>query len=157
MLKEKKKAPLGVVIQNQDGEDVSLNSMLGKWVILYFYPKDNTPGCTVEAQGFRDEMHKLKRAGATVIGVSKDTPTSHQKFIKGHDLNFTLWSDPEHVLMDAFGTWQKKKFMGREYMGTTRSTFLINPDGKIVKVWEEVTPLGHAEEVLIALKQLKKQ
>lgn len=153
MLEKGRKAPDKVFVQDHANKDVSLADLLGKWVVLYFYPKDDTPGCTKEAIGFRDFANKLKRSGAVVVGVSKDKPKSHQKFIDKYSLNFTLWSDPEHLLMEAFGTWQEKRFMGRTYMGTTRSTFLIDPQGKIMHVWEEVKPEGHAEEVLEVLKK----
>ncbi len=155
MLTVGKKAPLRIVIENQNGEPVSLQNFTGKWVVLYFYPKDNTPGCTVEAEGFRDQMENLANNGTVVIGVSKDKPASHRKFIEKFNLNFNLWSDTEHALMAAFGTWQEKKFMGRTYMGTTRSTFVIDPEGTIVAVWESVKPLGHAEEVLEIIKSEK--
>ncbi len=145
-------APQDVVITDQDGEDASLADLRGSWVVVFFYPRDNTPGCTTEVCSFRDSIEPLKKAGAVVIGVSKDSEKSHQKFIEKQSLNFPLWADPEHKLMEAFGTWQLKKFMGREYMGTTRSTFLIDPSGKIVHVWEKVKPAGHAEDVLAVLQ-----
>lgn len=153
MLQAGEKAPIKVKITDQDGKEVSLADYAGKWIVVYFYPRDNTPGCTTEACSFRDSNAVLKKAGAVVIGVSKDTEKSHQKFIEKQSLNFPLWADPDHKLMEAFGTWQKRKFMGREYMGTTRSTFLIDPKGKIVHVWEKVKPAGHAEDVLHVLQE----
>ncbi|PIR47061.1 MAG: thioredoxin-dependent thiol peroxidase [Candidatus Vogelbacteria bacterium CG10_big_fil_rev_8_21_14_0_10_45_14] len=150
MLKVWKKAPLGVKVEGGK----SLADHLGKWVVVYFYPKDDTPGCTVEAESFRDEHGKIKKSGAVVIGVSKDSERSHQKFIEKFGLPFGLWSDPEHKLMEAFGVWGERKFMGRSYMGTSRSTFIVNKDGKIAYVWEKVKPEGHAKEVLEKLKEL---
>ena len=156
MLEINTPAPTHVILTDQEGKSVSLADYSGKWIVLYFYPKDNTPGCTTQACSFRDSSAELKKVGAVVIGVSIDTEKSHQKFIEKQALPFPLWSDPDHKLMDAFGTWQKRKFMGREYMGTTRSTFLIDPNGMIAHVWEKVTPAGHAEDVLATLKNAKK-
>jgi len=156
MLQVGDNAPVDVLITDQDGNDVSLKDYVGTWVVVFFYPKDNTPGCSTEACSFRDSITPIKKAGAVVIGVSKDSEKSHQKFIEKQSLNFPLWADPEHKLMEAFGTWQLKKFMGREYMGTTRSTFLIDPKGNIAHVWEKVKPAGHAEDVLETLKNAKK-
>lgn len=152
MLKEHDKAPLSTTVTDAHGESVSLADYLGKVVVLYFYPKDDTPGCTIEAKLFEDYSPKLQELGAAVIGVSKDSEKSHQKFAEKYDLTFPLWSDPEHKLMDAFGTWQLKKFMGREYMGTTRSTFIINELGVVIKVFPEVSPKEHGEEVFEFLK-----
>lgn len=146
-------APLDVQVEDAEGNPVSLRSHLGKWVVIYFYPKDDTPGCTKEACSFRDANVDIDKLGVTIIGVSKDLPKSHQKFIKKYQLEFPLWSDPNHELMEAFGTWKEKKFLGKSYMGTTRSTFLINSEGKIAYVWPDVKPAGHAEEVLSFLRQ----
>ena len=147
LLKEGEKVPVSVKAKDSRGREVSLREVLGQWVVLYFYPKDDTTGCTVEAEGFRDRMADFKTQGVVVIGVSKDSPATHQKFMGKVSINFELWSDEEHKLMEAFGTWQEKKFMGKTYMGTTRSTFVINPEGNVARVWEKVQPKGHAEEV----------
>jgi peroxiredoxin Q/BCP len=146
MLKENDKAPL-TVVKDMEGKDVSLASYAGKTVVLYFYPKDNTTGCTIEAQQFRDYMKDIAKLGAVVVGVSKDSEESHKKFTEKYDLNFPLWSDPDHALMDAFGVWQLKKMAGREYMGTVRTTFIIDPKGKITRVFPSVTPKQHGKEV----------
>ncbi len=152
MLQQKDKVPINIKIEGENGKSVSLKDYLGKYAVLYFYPKDDTPGCTKEACSFRDWNADIKKLGAVIVGVSKDLPDSHQKFTKKYKINFQLWSDKDHKLMDAFGVWQKKKFMGREYFGTIRSTFIIDPKGKIIKVWEKVEPLNHAQEVFEFLK-----
>ncbi len=156
MLKEKDKAPLGISVTDAAGNNVSLKDYIGKIVVLYFYPKDDTPGCTIEAKEFEDYLPKLKKLDAIVIGVSKDNEKSHQKFADKFSLTFPLWSDPEHTLMDAFGVWQLKKFMGREYMGAVRATFVINERGVVVKVFPQVTPKDHGKEVFNFVKDLSK-
>ena len=155
MLKLKDKAPLNIKIEDERGKPVSLKDFLGQYAVLYFYPKDDTPGCMKEACSFRDWNADIKKLGVKIIGVSKDSPVSHQKFTKKYKLNFPLWSDKNHKLMDAFGTWQKKKFMGKEYFGTARSTFIIDPKGKILKVWKKVEPLNHGQEVYEFLNLLR--
>ncbi len=155
MLKIGDKAPLSVGSYEVGVGKVSLKDYLGKWLVVYFYPKDDTPGCTVEAKGFRDAHDDMEDLGVVVIGVSKDDDKSHEKFVGKHGLNFPLWSDPEHKLMDAFSVWGKRQFMGREYMGTSRSTFILDPKGKVAAVWEKVSPPGHAKEVLATLKELQ--
>lgn len=157
MLQQGDKVPLHVELANEQEETFTLKDMLGSWVVVYFYPRDNTPGCTVEAEGFRDYHEEFKKLGAKVLGVSKDTCASHRKFIEKKELTFTLVADVEHMLMEAFGTWGEKKFMGKTYMGTSRSTFLVDPQGKVVQVWEKVKPEGHAEEVLQVLQENKKK
>ena len=152
MLQPPASAPLDIVIQDQNDQPISLRELLGKWVVLYFYPRDNTPGCTTEACSFRDANQELKKLGVAVIGVSKDSAKSHQKFTQDHKLNFPLWSDPNHALLEAFGAWGEKKFMGKVFMGILRSSFLIDPQGAIFKTWEKVTPNDHATEVLEAVK-----
>lgn len=154
MLAPGDKAPRDVVIVDEQAQPASLADYAGRYVVVYFYPRDLTPGCTIEAEEFRDKAEEFRSLNAIVVGVSKDTCASHQKFIAKKELTFTLWSDAEHKLMDAFGTWGERKFMGRTYMGTARSTFLVGPDGVIVHVWESVKPLGHAEEVLAHLRSL---
>lgn len=133
----------------------SLADLKGKWVLLYFYPKDNTPGCTIEACGIRDSFPDFQKVKAVVLGVSADPPQSHARFIEKYNLPFTLLSDEKHETLQAYGVWGKKKFMGRSYDGISRTSFLIDPEGKIAKIYEEVKPAGHAEEVLQDLKTLK--
>ena len=156
MLAPGDKAPLDIVVADGEGTLVTLKQYLGKYVVLFFYPKDMTPGCTTEACNFRDATVDLQHMGAHVIGVSKDTATSHGKFAKKYELNYPLLADTNHVLMDAFGVWGERKFMGRTYMGTSRSTFLIDPQGTIVHVWEKVNPKEHVSEVIEVLKHIKK-
>ena len=156
MLKENDKAPLSVALTDASGAIVSLAHHKGEVVVLYFYPKDDTPGCTVEAKAFEDYSSQFKKLGVTVIGVSKDTEKSHQKFAGKYDLSFQLWSDVDQKLIDAFGVWQLKKFMGREYMGIVRATFIIDGKGTIVKVFPDVSPKAHGEEVYKFLKDFLK-
>jgi peroxiredoxin Q/BCP len=130
----------------------SLADYKGKWVVLYFYPKDDTPGCTVEACSLRDARDDLSALGAEVIGISRDDASSHEKFKAKHLLNFTLLSDPDKRTIDAYGAWGKKMF-GKE--GILRKTFIIDPNGTAVKVYGRVTPLGHGEQVVAELKQLQ--
>jgi peroxiredoxin Q/BCP len=151
-----KQAP-DFALSDQDGNVKTLANYAGKWLVLYFYPKDDTPGCTKEACNFRDERDAIAEFGnADVVGISKDSVRSHKKFIDKYKLNFTLLSDPDHVTMEAYGTWAQKKFMGREYMGTNRDTFLISPDGKIAKEYRGVDPKTHAAEIIADLKALQK-
>jgi len=151
MLKEGDKAPSFNMATNT-GEKVSLSKLKGKKVVLYFYPRDDTPGCTKEACGFRDDFSKYKRAGAVVIGVSKDSVESHQKFIDKYDLNFILASD-DGTVCEKYDAWRMKNMYGKEYMGIGRSTFLIDTKGKINKIWPKVKVDGHVEEVLKAVKE----
>jgi thioredoxin-dependent peroxiredoxin len=138
----------------QDGTVVSLKGFRGKPVVLYFYPKDDTPGCTKEACAFRDIYAEFKKAGAAVLGVSPDAEKSHLKFINKFNLPFTLLADTEKKIVQDYGVWGQKTFMGRKYMGTHRVTFLIGPDGKIAKIWPEVKPEQHAAEVLATVRAL---
>ena len=133
------------------GGHLSLTELKGKNVILYFYPKDDTPGCTKEACAFRDQFAGFKRKGAVVLGVSTDVVRSHDKFVMKFKLPFTLLADEEKKIVQAYGVWGQKSFMGRKYMGTHRVTFLIGPDGRIKKIWPTVKPEEHAREVLAAL------
>ncbi len=143
-------------LQDQDGKTHSLGDYAGKWVVLYFYPKDNTPGCTKEACAFRDAREVIAELGnAVVIGISKDSVASHKKFADSHQLNFTLLSDPEHQTIEAYGAWGLKKFMGREFHGIKRNTYIINPAGDIAKTYEGVNPLTHAKQIIDDLKQLQ--
>jgi peroxiredoxin Q/BCP len=130
---------------------VSLADFKGKHVILYFYPRDNTPGCTKEACAFRDEFAEFKKKGAVVLGVSTDSAKSHTRFIEKYKLPFTLLADEDKKIAEAYGVWGEKKFMGVKYIGIHRVTFLIGPDGRIKKIWPKVKPAEHAAEVLEAL------
>lgn len=149
MLKEGTTAPV-FKTTNADGETVSLKDLRGQKVVLYFYPKDDTPGCTKEACSFRDAFAKFKKRGIAVLGVSPDSEASHKKFETKYKLPFTLLADKDHAIADAYGVWGEKKFMGRTYMGVQRTTFLIDEKGKIKKVFEKVKPEDHASEVLEA-------
>lgn len=142
-------------LEDQNGEIKTLNDFLGKWTIIYFYPKDDTPGCTKEACGFRDNLPLFEKIDAQIIGVSKDKVSKHQKFVEKYDLPFTLLADVETRMCQDYGVWQMKKFMGREYMGIMRWTFIINPQGEIVKIYEKVKPATHADEILEDLKELQ--
>ena len=141
-------------LPDQEGKLHILKEYTGQWVVLYFYPKDDTPGCTVEACQFRDTFPQFKRSQAVVFGVSVDAVKKHAKFATKYKLPFTLLSDEEKKVVELYGVWAKKKFMGREYMGILRTTFLINPVGKIAKIYENVKPAGHAEEVLKDINEL---
>lgn len=136
-------------------QSVNLSEYKGRRLVLYFYPKDNTPGCTLEAEGFRDASEALEALNAAVLGVSKDTVACHDKFKEKHGLPFQLVSDPDGSLHGLFDTWKLKKMMGREYMGTERSTFVIDEDGVLLKEWRKVSVPGHVEEVLEYLRSLK--
>ena len=133
------------------GRSVKLSSLKGKRVVLYFYPRDDTTGCTIEACAFRDNMPKFDGLDAVVLGVSKDTLGSHAKFINKYSLNFTLLSDEDGIAHRLYDTWKQKVFYGKKYMGTERSTFVIGADGKIKKIFRKVNPKGHEAEVLAAL------
>lgn len=139
-------------LPGQDGGTVSLGNFAGKWTVLYFYPKDDTPGCTVEACSLRDARDDIAELGAEIVGISKDDPSSHEKFKAKHSLNFTLLSDPEGKVIEAYGAWGPKMF-GKE--GILRKTFLIDPQGIVRKVYGRVTPLGHGEQVIEELKRLQ--
>ncbi len=137
------------------GGDVSLGDLRGKWVVLYFYPKDDTPGCTIEACQFRDEIGAVQAAGAVVLGVSKDPIKSHLKFAEKYSLPFDLLSDVDHGVADAYGSWGPKTFMGKESIGMLRTTVLIDPEGRVARTWPKVKADGHAKEVLAALEELR--
>lgn len=141
-------------LKDKDGNVHSLEDYRGKWVVIYFYPKNNTPGCTKEACSFRDGRDMLASLGAEIIGISKDSLESHNRFSKLHKLNFTLLSDPTAETIKSYGSWKKKKFMGKEYMGISRDTFIVNPKGEIAKEYRGVNPMTHFEEVMKDLKQL---
>lgn len=147
-----KKAPQ-FTLPDQKKDMHSLKDYAGKWVLIYFYPKDDTPGCTKEACAIRDNFPDFKKIKMVVLGISIDSVQSHAKFAEKYTLPFTLLADEKKEVVKKYGVWQKKKFMGREYMGTLRTSFLINPEGKIVKIYENVNPETHAEEVLKDIKK----
>jgi len=153
-LKVGSKAP-AFSLPSDDGETVSLAELKGKPVVLYFYPKDDTPGCTVEACEFRDSWADVRKTGAVVLGVSPDGLKDHQKFRAKFKLPFPLLADEDHAVAEAYGAWGEKSMYGRKYQGILRTTFLIGPDGTIARVFEKVKPKGHAAEVLAAIKELK--
>jgi peroxiredoxin Q/BCP len=139
-------------LPSSSGKPVKLSSFKGRQVVLYFYPRDDTPGCTMEACGFRDNLPKFDGLDAVVLGVSKDSLESHSKFIGKYSLNFTLLSDEDGLAHRLYDTWKQKVFAGRKYMGTERSTFVIGKDGRIKKIFRKVNPRGHEVEVLAALE-----
>jgi peroxiredoxin Q/BCP len=138
-------------LKDQTGKTHKLSDYKGKWVVLYFYPKDETPGCTKEACSFRDNIGAVQKKNAVVLGVSADDVASHDKFAKKLDLNFPLLADPERKVVEPYGVWVEKSNYGRKYMGIQRATFLIDPHGVIGKVWPKVSLDGHTEEVLAAI------
>jgi thioredoxin-dependent peroxiredoxin len=141
-------------LQDQNDTTVTDKDLIGGWNVIYFYPKDDTPGCTTEACNFRDGRDMLQSLGLRVIGISKDSVKSHKKFAEKHGLDFTLLSDPTAEVVEAFGSWKLKKFMGREYMGINRDTYLVNPSGEIVKKYEGVDPKTHIKEIFEDFKKL---
>ena len=142
-------------LKDQDGKLHSLSDYRGSWAVLYFYPKDMTSGCTLEAQEFRDHEYELSDLDAIVIGVSADDVKSHKKFCSEQSLNFTLLSDPEQEACELYGVWKLKSMYGNKYWGIERTTFLINPEGKVAKIYDRVKPLGHAEKVIGDIKELQ--
>jgi peroxiredoxin Q/BCP len=147
MLKIGDKAP-DFSLPDQNDEEHSLSDFAGKWVFLYFYPKDDTSGCTTEACSVRDNFQVLKDRGVEVLGVSVDSVKSHKKFEQKYDLNFTLLSDENKEMVEKYGVWAEKSMYGKKYMGTLRTSFLINPQGEIAKIYEKVDPNNHLSEVL---------
>jgi peroxiredoxin Q/BCP len=137
-----------------DGTKLRLSDLKGQPVVLYFYPRDDTPGCTREACAFRDQQEELTKLGAVVLGVSADSITSHGKFRDKYRLNFPLLADVDHRVAEKYGAWREKNMYGKKSMGIQRSTFLIGPDGKVAKVWKQVKVDGHDEQVLAALREL---
>lgn len=154
-LQIKEEAPL-FSLPNQDNAEISLLNFRGSYVVLYFYPKDKTPGCTTEACDFRDSMESLNALGAVVLGVSPDSTKSHQSFIGKESLNFTLLSDTNKEVLKMYGAFGVKKLYGKEYEGVIRSTFLIDPQGKIAHIWKNVKVKGHIEEVREKLEALRR-
>jgi len=151
---EMQKAP-DFSLPDQNGALHSLADYAGKWLVLYFYPEDDTPGCTIEACGFRDDSDVLRAKGLKVVGISKDSVASHAKFADKHRLNFTLLSDESKQVMEAYGAWGRQKNYGIEYVGARRKTFLINPDGEIVKEYPKVIAAGHSGRVLRDFEAMK--
>ncbi|NOY24094.1 MAG: thioredoxin-dependent thiol peroxidase [Acidobacteria bacterium] len=154
LLETGEKAP-GFLLMNAEEEPVQLEDFSGKWLVLYFYPKDNTPGCTMEALDFTALKESFATAGSVIVGVSPDSCAKHRNFIGKKKLTIELLSDSEHQVLEAYGVWQLKKNYGREYYGVVRTTFLIDPEGKIEKIWPKVRVKGHAEAVLAALYESK--
>jgi thioredoxin-dependent peroxiredoxin len=154
MVEVGKKAP-AFTLPDQDGKPVKLSDFKGKAVVLYFYPKDDTPGCTLEACSFRDEHSALKKSGAVVLGVSPDDEKSHARFAGKFKLPFPLLADTGHTVAEAYGAWGEKSMYGRKYLGIIRSTFLIDGDGKVAAAWPKVKVAGHVEEVRAALAALR--
>jgi thioredoxin-dependent peroxiredoxin len=138
-------------LTNDEGETVTLSALRGKPVVLYFYPKDDTPGCTTEACEFRDAYDRFRDQGVEILGVSPDTEASHRKFKSKYELPFTLLADPDHRAAEAYGVWKEKRNYGKTYMGVERSTFVIDADGKVAKAMRGIRPAGHAAKVLETL------
>jgi peroxiredoxin Q/BCP len=150
MVEEGKPAP-DFALQTDTGETVKLSGLRGRQIVLYFYPKDDTPGCTTQACGIRDAWSEFERAGAVVLGISPDDVSSHGKFKQKYSLPFTLLADDGHHVADAYGVWVEKSYMGRTYFGVDRSTFVIDADGNVKKVMHKVKPATHADDVLAVL------
>ena len=138
-------------LPTDEGKNITLSELKGKWVVLYFYPKDDTSGCTTQACGFRDSFPRFGDLDAVILGVSPDGVASHQKFRAKYDLPFTLLADTDHAVAELYDVWKEKSMYGRKYMGIERTTFLIAPDGRIARVFAKVKPDGHAEEVAAAI------
>jgi len=143
-------------LPDQDEKEVCLSSFKGHYIVIYFYPKDNTSGCTLEAMDFTAQLGKFEQAEVPVIGISPDSPSSHRGFIQKHHLRLILLSDREHKALEAFGVWKKKSMYGKEYKGVERSTFIIGPEGKVMAAWRKVKVPGHVDEVLTTLSRLRK-
>ena len=143
-------------LKDQNSKTIKLSDYSGQWLLLYFYPKDNTPGCTKEACNFRDWKDYLQEKGLQVVGVSKDSPSSHLNFVKKHSLNFTILSDPEAIAIKAYGAFGEKKMFGRTYLGIKRNSYLINPAGEIVKAYLNVNPATHINEITKDFEKLQK-
>ncbi|HEC76076.1 MAG TPA: peroxiredoxin [Thermoplasmatales archaeon] len=143
-------------LPDENGKEVCLEKFKGKWIVLYFYPKDNTSGCTKEAVNFSKNIKKFEEMGAYIIGISPDSTSSHKKFKEKHDLKIKLLSDEKKEVIKKYGVWRLKKMYGREYHGVERSTFLISPDGEIIYEWRKVRVNGHVEKVLEKLKEVIK-
>jgi peroxiredoxin Q/BCP len=154
MLSEGDPAP-DFTLRDQNGEEITLSDLRGKTIVLYFYPRADTPGCTTQARGVRDHRADYEAAGARVLGVSPDSVDAISAFADKHGLDFTLLADPDHEVADGYGAWGEKKFYGKTYMGVRRSTVIIGPDGRIARVFEKVSPKTHDEVILGALEELQ--
>ena len=152
-LKQGDRAP-EFILSDQNGKKLKLSDFKGQWVLVYFYPRDNTPGCTKEACAFRDSFKEYEKIEAKVIGISTDSVESHGKFVKKYQLPFPLLADEDKKVVAQYGVWGMKKFIGKEHMGTIRTSFLIDPKGNITKIYEKVKPADHAKEVLKDLKEI---
>jgi len=141
-------------LKDEQGDEVRLEDMRGKWVVVYFYPKDNTSGCTTEALQFTEKINDFRKMNAEVVGISPDSCQSHQKFMVKHDLKIKLLADPDHKVLEAYGAWGDKKMYGKSFLGVNRSTILIDPQGKIAHHWPKVKAKGHADEVAAKLAEL---
>ncbi len=142
-------------LPNQDENEICLRDLRGKWVVLYFYPKDNTPGCTTEACDFTENLSDFEELDAVILGVSPDSPKKHRNFIEKKGLKITLLSDENKEVLEKYGVWQLKKMCGREYMGVVRTTYLIDPEGKVAARWDKVRVKGHVEKVKEKLRELR--
>lgn len=142
-------------LPDKDRNETCLENFRGNWVVLYFYPKDNTSGCTLEAMDFTAAAGMFEKEGATILGISPDSPESHCNFYDKHDLGIRLLSDTGHEVLEKYGAWQKKKMYGKEFMGVVRTTFLIDPEGNVAHIWPKVKVQGHVDAVLEKLKELK--
>ncbi|MFP4171051.1 MAG: thioredoxin-dependent thiol peroxidase [Methanomassiliicoccales archaeon] len=142
-------------LPDMDGKETCLEDLLGDYSVIYFYPKDNTAGCTKEARDFTLQLDSFDRLGVPVVGISPDSPESHRKFADKHDLGITLLSDESHRVMERYGVWTKKKMFGKEYMGVVRTTFIVDPEGRIASAWHKVKVAGHVDEVVSKVNELK--
>ena len=155
MIKLNQKAP-AISLLDQNGEQQKLSDYLGQWVLIYFYPKDDTPGCTTEACGLRDSFPKFGKLKVKVFGISTDSVASHKKFADKYKLPFTLLADTEKTVVEKYGVWAEKSMYGRKYFGILRNSYLVDPQGKIVRIYEKVKPAEHADQILADLKKLQK-
>lgn len=152
LIEEGQAAP-AFTLKDQDGKTHKLSGYRGQWVVLYFYPRDNTPGCTIQACGFRDNHSKLEKLNAVVLGVSPDDEKAHQKFVEKRKLSFPLLVDPDQAVALKYGAWREKKLFAKKYMGIVRTTYLIDPQGKVARRWDKVKVAGHVAEVVAAISK----
>ena len=156
MVNVNEKAP-DFCLKNQMQEDICLNDYQGKWVVLYFYPKDNTPGCTMEAIYFTKYEKEFQQLNTVILGISADSCESHKKFSDKNNLSLILLSDPQHTVSESYAVWNPKSFLGKSFLGISRTTFLIDPTGTVVYIWPKVKVAGHTKEVLSTLKEIQKR